>query len=750
MTTRFLRIVLGGLTDGTTASIMEALKPWEAYLYTEHVATLADLRQLLTRQGGDIVLVGEASEINAQTTLTLLGELGQDVPVMVVTEWPGANADAMQSGARDAFEVSDLTRLRPAIEREVQAAQTRAALQQLQAQYHLLVEKVPAGIHLMALDRHNRTLSISPQIERMLGFSQAEWQADPQLWRTHIHPDDRERVLACWSALFAPGADPFIAEYRWLTRSGQIIWLRDETVLVRDVGGRPQHLQSTKVDITERKQVEAEAEVVQQNLSVWVAELEQHNREITLLNDMSNRLQSCHTMDEAYTVVGDCLKLLFPAESGALFVLSPSRATVEAVAQWGQTELGEPVFAPDDCWALRQGRLYVVTDPRTERMCPHLGDEYSDSYVCVPMMAQGETLGILHIQRGQPVEPDATRQLLTEAKQQLAVTVGEHVAPALANLKLRETLRLQSNQDPLTGLFNRRYLDETLERELRRANRKERALSLIRFEVDDFRQFNSTFGHEAGDALLQQVSAWLQKQVRGEDVVGRYSSEEFLLILPDTPATAAEQRAGLLREAFAQLPVEYGGQTFTGLTLSTGAATFPEHGATVEALLHLTDTYLTAAATARAERKTGPLAPTGASTSGVSVTDAPVEPGETLSPPSEEPTRLVVRDLVLDLQTFELTVGDKIVRPTPVEFELLQFLMRNAGKVFTSERLLREVWHYPPGTGSHESVRAHIKNLRAKLEPDPSHPIYLKTLGRFGYTVPAEGPAEELPDPVQT
>jgi diguanylate cyclase (GGDEF)-like protein len=388
----------------------------------------------------------------------------------------------------------------------------------------------------------------------------------------------------------------------------------------------------------------------------------------------------------------------------------------------------------------------VVADPRTEPVCPHLGAEFSDSYLCVPLMAQGETLGILHMQRGLAVEAEAARELITESKQQLALTVVEHVAPALANLKLRETLRLQSNQDALTGLFNRRYLDETLERELRRANRKERMLSLIRFEVDDFRQFNSTFGHEAGDALLQQVSAWLQKQVRGEDVVGRFSGEEFLLILPDTPAATTEQRAELLREAFTHLPVEYGGQTFTGLTLSTGAATFPEHGATVEELLHLTDTYLTAAATARAERKTGPLATLGAVTNGVSVTDVPVESGEAAPPPDDAPTRLVVRDLVLDLQTFELTVGDKVVRLTPVEFELLQFLMRNAGKVFTSERLLREVWHYPAGTGSHESVRAHIKNLRAKMEPDPSHPVYLKTLGRFGYTVPVEEPTE----PTQT
>lgn len=741
MTTRFWRIVLAGLSPETTTTIIKALQHEEVQLQAEPVNTLADLRRLLTQPAYDSVVVGDGPELNVLTVRALLTELGQDLPVLAITANPEAYLAALRAGAQDAFALNDLARLAFALPREIEAAQARSALQQLQAQYQLLIEKVPAGIHLMALDRHNRTLSISPQLERMLGFSEAEWQADPQLWRKQIHPDDRERVLACWSALFAPGAEPFIAEYRWFTRAGQEVWLRDETVLVRDAAGQPQHLHSTKLDISERKQVESNAATVQQNLEVWVAELEQHNREITLLNEMSNRLQSCHTLEEAYTVVSDYLKLLFPAESGALFVLSPSRATLEAAARWGQTELGEPVFAPDECLALRQGRLYVVADPRTERVCPHLGEAMSGSYLCLPLMAQGETLGTLHIQRGAAeTNGDAPRPLLTEAKQQLAGTVGEHVAPALANLKVRETLRLQSNQDPLTGVFNRRYLDETLERELRRATHKQQALSLIRFDLDDFRQFNSTFGHEAGDALLQQVSAWLQKQVRGEEVVGRFSGEEFLLILPETAAHAAAQRAELLRGVFQQLPIEHGGQTFTGLTLSTGVATFPEQGETIEALLQITDAVLAEALVARVERKTGTLSATGPLASPVSVTDVVNETTPPVTAPAESTTRLVVRTLSLDLQTFELTVGDKIVRPTPVEFDLLKFFMQNVGKVFTSERLLQEVWHYPPGTGSHESVRAHIKNLRAKIEPDPSHPIYIKTLGRFGYTIPPDEP----------
>ncbi len=103
--------------------------------------------------------------------------------------------------------------------------------------------------------------------------------------------------------------------------------------------------------------------------------------------------------------------------------------------------------------------------------------------------------------------------------------------------------------------------------------------------------------------------------------------------------------------------------------------------------------------------------------------------------PLETPPRLIVGALSLNCHNFELTVGDKTVLLTPVEFELLYFLMSHAGRVFSSKQLLREVWQYPPGTGSPELVRAHIRNLRTKIEPDPKSPVYLKTVGRFGYAI---------------
>jgi diguanylate cyclase (GGDEF)-like protein len=350
------------------------------------------------------------------------------------------------------------------------------------------------------------------------------------------------------------------------------------------------------------------------------------------------------------------------------------------------------------------------------------------------MMAQGEALGILHLRRAplRPDHPTLPRESLTESKQRLATTVAEHVALALANLKLRETLRNQSSRDPLTGLFNRRYLEETLERELHRAARKERPLSVILIDLDNLNAFNETLGHEAGDTLLRDLGDFLQTHVREEDLACRYSGEEFTLVLPETALEVARQRADKLREAFTAIAHEFRGQTLKDISLSIGLAAFPEHGATVEAVLRAAGEDLQRL---KAEtRESAPAAP--------APEPAPNGASELVAveelPQSQTPPLLQVGVLSLNTKTFELTIGDRIITPTPVEFELLQFLLSHPGQVFTAEQLLREVWHYPPGTGSPDSVRAHIKNLRGKIEPDPRHPIYIKTLGRFGYTIPVE------------
>ena len=346
-------------------------------------------------------------------------------------------------------------------------------------------------------------------------------------------------------------------------------------------------------DITARKQAEGK-------LAAKVIEVEQHNNEVTLLNTMGDLLQTCQTVEEAGAVVSQFAQKLFTGQSGALYLIAPSRNFVEAVADWGESPIQDRVFTPDDCWALRRGQVHYMADPRSGLLCRHVRQSFGserqpkDYYLCVPMMAQGETLGILHLQSDQPAasQTGQEQEALTASQQQLAVTLAEHIALALANLKLREALRSQAIRDPLTGLFNRRYMEETLERELRRAERRKAPLGIIMFDLDHFKKFNDTFGHAAGDVVLREIGAFLQARVRVEDIACRYGGEEFLVILPEASLEDTVKRAEQLCVGIKGLNVRYQDQALGAVTVSLGVAVFPEHGSTDEAIRKAADAAL--------------------------------------------------------------------------------------------------------------------------------------------------------------
>ncbi|PYU32091.1 MAG: diguanylate cyclase [Acidobacteria bacterium] len=356
------------------------------------------------------------------------------------------------------------------------------------------------------------------------------------------------------------------------------------------VNGKLEGVYVVYQDITERRRAE---EALQQGNAVlrgWLQALEKRSEETTLLNEMVELLQTCVSAEEAYAVVTRSAQQLFPSEAGSLCVLNASQNLVEAVAIWGQPLVGERVFAPEDCWALRRGQVHAVEDPASGLVCRHLGVFRGVSYLCVPMMGQGEALGVLHVQSGSGAVERENH--LTDAQQRLAVNTAGHIALALANLRLRETLRMQSIRDPLTGLFNRRYMEESLARELRRAARNQRRLGAIMLDLDKFKVFNDTYGHAAGDALLRKLGGFLRSRTRGEDIACRYGGEEFVVILPEASIEVTQQRAEQLREEFKFLTVQHRGQTLGALTLSVGVAVFPEHGTTVEDILHAVDTAL--------------------------------------------------------------------------------------------------------------------------------------------------------------
>jgi len=323
--------------------------------------------------------------------------------------------------------------------------------------------------------------------------------------------------------------------------------------------------------------------------------LEQRNQYLALLAEVAELLEASATPEEAYRTIAHIAPRLFPDTPGALFVYSASRNDLDAMAMWGEPALppSSRVFRPDECWALRRGRTHVVEDLSTGLPCQHLHSPLPASYLCVPMMAQGEALGVLHLWESETSGPSGEmRQAALRLVETQAHAVAEQIALALANVKLRETLRSQSIRDALTGLFNRRYLEETLEREIQRAARNRTPLGVIMLDIDHFKRFNDTFGHEAGDALLHELGLFFLTRIRGADIACRYGGEEFTLILPEAPLAATRQRAEELREGVKALRVQLRGQPLGPITLSLGVAGFPDHGPNKEVLLRAADAAL--------------------------------------------------------------------------------------------------------------------------------------------------------------
>ncbi len=333
-----------------------------------------------------------------------------------------------------------------------------------------------------------------------------------------------------------------------------------------------------------------------ESLDQLVKELELRTKQMTELNEMGALLQCSGTVQEACVVVANCVQKLFPeAPSGALYLFRSSRDLIEAAVRWGIKDMLAPTFPPAACWSLRRGQPHWSESSGGGIACQHLTKNSNADCLCVPMVAQGNTIGILHLEFKSTARlrnGSGTGSFIQNSHQQLALSVASHIALSLASLQLRETLREQSIRDPLTRLFNRRFLEESLERELQIASRKKQSLAVLFLDLDHFKRFNDTFGHDAGDMVLQSLADVFRTFFRSTDICCRYGGEEFAIILPESSAQDAAVRANALRSEVSNLRLQYKKQTLGPLSLSAGVAAFPEHASASDELLKIADQCL--------------------------------------------------------------------------------------------------------------------------------------------------------------
>ena len=282
---------------------------------------------------------------------------------------------------------------------------------------------------------------------------------------------------------------------------------------------------------------------------------------IELLGGMSHRMQAARTDDELAQIIKVFVPRVLPNVPGALYAHNNSRNCLVPIASWGGTDVPLEGFAPERCWALRRGQSHSVAELGRDIVCGHVGED--EVYHCEPLLAGGEVIGVLYLQG----------QIESENRFRMNV-LTENIASALVNHRLQRSLREQTIRAPLTGLFNRRYMEETLKLEIARASRANTPLSLVMCDVDHFKRFNDEFGHDAGDAVLQVVAAEMRSRFRDGDVVCRFGGEEFTIIAPGTTADALAGRVEVVRRAIAELTVRHNNRSLGSTSMSFGIATW--------------------------------------------------------------------------------------------------------------------------------------------------------------------------------
>lgn len=425
------------------------------------------------------------------------------------------------------------------------------------------LEASPNG-HL-TIDESGTIVLVNRRVEQLFGYSREEilgkrvemlmpneMRSTHVARREHFQRMPQERLMGQGRDLFGQRKD------------GSLFPIEIGLSPVQTDEGR--HVHCSVIDISERKKVETE-------MQVRVDELQTHRRQTELLGELSSLLQHAVSEAEAVAIVTSFAERLLPNLQGAFYVIPAATDVLNEVAVWGGMPSGVHLDS-NSCWGLRRSQPHY-SEPRSPVRCRHL--EKSGWGLCIPMSAHGRGIGTLTV--------SSMSELVLQHAEQLAKSVADQFGLALTNIQLREGLRNLSIRDSLTGLFNRRFLEESAARELQRATRHRKPVSVVMLDIDHFKDFNDTHGHPAADEVLRVLARMLNSGSRAEDIACRYGGEEFTLVFPDCTLGDALERVESFRTQFSEL-------TEGKVTFSAGIAVFPEDGTTYEVLVRNADSAL--------------------------------------------------------------------------------------------------------------------------------------------------------------
>jgi nitrate/nitrite-specific signal transduction histidine kinase len=236
-----------------------------------------------------------------------------------------------------------------------------------------------------------------------------------------------------------------------------------------------------------------------QEKNVLENRVEDRTRIISTMQAMTGFLNTCASIDEAGIVINRIMPALLPNISGAISIIKSSCNRLDVLLTWGRSWPGRHAFLPWECWALRRRNAHSSKSNNLYIPSDHMDETSNTQTLCIPLIAQGKTIGVLHA--------IGNEHELNEEDMKLVTSVFEQIGLALANIQLRDSLRKQAIRDPLTGLDNHRYMLESLDQTVSRSNRKQNSMAVFMLDVDHFKRSNDTFGHKAGDMILSNIAA---------------------------------------------------------------------------------------------------------------------------------------------------------------------------------------------------------------------------------------------------
>jgi diguanylate cyclase (GGDEF)-like protein/PAS domain S-box-containing protein len=465
--------------------------------------------------------------------------------------------------------------------RNISHVDIRPPLEESELRYRRLFETAKDGILILDGDT-GIVIDVNPFLIGFLGYSRAEI-IGKAFWEFGPFRDTAASKSKFWQLHHVE-----YLKYDNLpleSKSGEIKSV--EFVASLYLAGDQRTIQCNIREITDRVRAEDGVRRENQEMAAMMTALRQRDAEMRAINRMNDLLQTCTVKEEAYKVITLMAGDLFDLRPGAVAIVHPEDQHIETVSRWGGEAHMESIFKMQDCWAIRRGRPHEVSGSGEGLPCAHFSAHPAGGTYCLPLTVQGETLGLLTLTGHSAHGDGADRNYHA-----LAQSVGEAVKLSLSNLRLRERLREQATHDALTGLYNVRYLDEYLPRELHRAARAGSPLCLAMLDLDHFKRLNDTLGHHAGDGMLRDVGALLSETLRQSDMAIRYGGEEFLVVLPDSSLANATQCMEQLRAEIKAIVIPEANGRVAPMTVSVGVAMAGEHGITAKELIRAADNAL--------------------------------------------------------------------------------------------------------------------------------------------------------------